>query len=654
MTEGQVVLVAESASLKIGWVQSYKPGRPMRVQVRAFGGDVAVIRIERPELAGELSVCAASLLDAEQAVAGLEKRATPEELDIAWTLLADRPVGIGELAEVLFGRDDAGTRDAAIVLAVFAHTGFALTHGRLSRNDAAARRALDQERQRQAELDVDVATWRQALLQHRAGRKVALGSIAPRLIAIVRGETDAAAAHWLELDGRHKQADARDAADLLNELGLWDGHEDIELWRSGRLDPWPADAIASLRPEPDMPPDAPHLELPFVTMDNDAPHEVDDAICVEETPDGLRVHVAIAHPSAWIVPDSLADLEARRRGSTLYHPRHVIGMLPDALARDVASLTLHTWKPALVVSLTLDATGVARDGTLQEAWVRVAHVWSYSLVERVLAGAVEPGVDRAVLDQLLAAGLRAEGARIRNGAWLLYRPDCELTAPPFQPVVIRQVQQTSPGRRLVTELMVQACAAVAQLGARHRIALPYRTQPRPGNAPLPPGLYDQPADCFAMFRVLEAGTMQAAPAPHGMMGVAAYVQFTSPLRRYGDVLAHRQLVAWLRGVAAPHTLQEVTQLAHVADEAARDARQWQRKGNHYFKLLWLAGRVNGRPLHGQVVRTLANGDRLVFLTELALDTPVRAPMLHVGDHVLLVVRSVHPSRGLLELAVTAT
>ena len=654
MTEGQIVLVPDGPVLRVGRVQAYKPGRPARVQVRAFGDEITVVRIERRELAGELHLRAASLADAEQAIATLRTRATHEELEIAWALFAERPLGVGELAEVLFGNDNDDARDAATVLAVLEHTGFALEHGQLTRRDAAGRAALEAQRLSQAELDVDVANWRKALQQHRAGMRVVFGDAAARLSAIVRGEHDAAAAHWLELDGRHKTADARDAADLLNELGIWDGHEDLELWRSGVLNPWPAEAIASLREAPDMPPDAPRLDLPFVAMDNDAPHEVDDAIYAEETRDGLRVHVAIAHPSAWIVPDSAADLEARRRGATLYHPRYVVGMLPDRLAREDASLSPRVWRPALVVSFTLDALGQAHDEALQEAWVQVAHTWSYSVVERVLAGQSVPDVDRVLLDRLVAAGLRAEAARIRNGAWLLYRPDAEIGAPPFKPVEVRQVLQTSPGRRLVTEMMVQACAAVAQLGARHRIALPYRTQPRPNNAPLPPGLYDDPAQCFAMFRVLEAGTMQATPAPHGMMGVPAYVQFSSPLRRYCDVLAHRQLVAWLRGLPAPHTLQEVTQLAQTADEAARNARQWQRRGSHYFKLLWLAGRQAGRPLEGQVVRTLASGERLLFLPTLALDTAVRAPGCDVGDHVQVTVRNVHPGRGLLELAVTPT
>jgi exoribonuclease-2 len=328
-------------------------------------------------------------------------------------------------------------------------------------------------------------------------------------------------------------------------------------------------------------------------------------------------------------------------------------MLPDQFARVDASLHVGQWRPALVVSLTLTASGEMRDPALQEAWVQVAHAWSYSAVERALAGEAVAGVDRPVLDALVAAGRRAEEARIRGGAWLLYRPDCEVSAPPFRPVTIRNIQQTSPGRRLVTEVMVQACAAVGQIAAQHQIALPFRAQARPLQPPLAPGLYEDPAACLSMFRVLEAGTMQVTPAPHGMMGVPAYVQFTSPLRRYGDILAHRQLVAWLRRQTPPHTPAEMAALAQAADEAAKTMRNWQRKGAYYFKLLWLAGRVQAAPLTGEVVRVLASGERLVFVPSLALDAAVRVPRAGVGETVLLRVASVHPSRGQLELQAVA-
>ena len=499
------------------------------------------------------------------------------------------------------------------------------------------------------DFDSDVAAWHAALAERRAGRRSNFGGLAARLTAFVRGEVDPAVSAWLRLDGRTRQSELHDAADLLNELGIWDGHEDLALWRSDLLRPWPSAALASVRATPDLPAEAPRLEWPFVAMDNDAPHEVDDALYLETTPAGPRLHVAIAHPTAWLPADSPADLEARRRGATLYHPRHVVGMLPDALARDAASLQVGVWRPALVVSVTLDAAGMPHAESLQEAWVRVQHAWSYSQVARALAGAEVSGVDRAQLDALIAFGLAAEAARIRNGAWLLYRPDVELTAPPFAPVAVLQVQQTSPGRRLVTEAMVQACAAIGQLGKRHHLALPYRTQPRPSQPPLPPGLYDDPAQCFRMFRVLEAGATQPTPGAHGMMAVPAYVQFSSPLRRYTDLIAHRQLTAWLRGQPLPHTAKEIADHVSTAEEGARERRQVQRKAAHYFKLLKLAGQPPERRLAGQVVRVLAAGDRSVFIPELALEAPLRSPTLGVGDHVELTVREVNPARGTLEL-----
>lgn len=654
MRDGQIVLVADGAVPRVGWVQAVKPGRPARVHVRGPGGEAVVVRLEPRELVGELSACVASLDQAETEVARLQLRTTHDDLELAWTLLADRPVGIGELAEVLFGRDDPPHRDAATVVGALNHPGFALERGRLIRRDAAARREAEADLQRRAAFAGDIARWRQVLHQHRQGLRVDVADLPERLRAFVTGQSDGALAMWLTQDGRFKRGDVRDAADVLNELRIWDGHEDLELWQSGVLAPWPEDAAASLRSTPDLPPNTPQLDLPFIAMDNDAPHEVDDACCLEPLDGGaVRLHVAIAHPSAWIEPGSAADLEARRRGATMYHPRHVVGMLPDQLARVDASLQVGNWRPALVVSLTLTAAGDMRDPVLQEAWVRVQHAWSYSAIERTVQGEQVPGVDRAVLDALLAAGRRAEEARIRGGAWLLYRPDCEVSAPPFQPVTIRNVQQTSPGRRLVTEVMVQACAAVGQIAAQHQIALPFRTQGRPLQPPVPPGLYEDPAQCLAMFRVLEAGTMQVTPAPHGMMGVPAYVQFTSPLRRYGDILAHRQLVAWLRGVAPPHAPAEMTQLAQSADETAKSMRQWQRKGAYYFKLLWLAGRVQGPPLEGEIVRVLASGERLVFIPALAMDAAVRAPRAGVGESVRLRVVGVHPSRGQLELAAVA-
>ena len=653
MIEGQVVLVADGHLLRVGRVQSYKPARPLRVQVREGVADVRVMRLEVRELACVFRRVAADLAAAEAWVNGVAAAADPAQVDAAWLALDGQPVGVGELAQRLYGAQDDAARDTATIVAVCAHDGFWLDGGRLIRRTGPERAQAAADRALQRRLDTDVVVWRQQLQAHRAGARVVWGEVPARLMAVVAGADDPAVAYWLSVDGRHKKSAALDAADLLRDIGVWDQHEDVELQRSGVLAPWPEAAIASLSTAPDVPADLEALDLPFVAMDNDAPHEVDDAICALEVSGGTRLYAAVAHPAAWIAPGSAADGEARRRGATMYHPRQVVGMLPDALARDAASLAVGQKRPALVIAVTIDAHGHAHDPTVQEAWVMVRHAWSYNHVDAVIAGEATLAPDeRAHLDRLIALGLRAEQARIAAGGWLLYRPDVEMRAPPFDRVEITPVLQTSPGRRLVTEAMVQVGAAVGTLGLRHHLPLPYRVQPHPSDPPLPPGLYDDPASCFAMFRTMGPATVQSTPAPHGVMGLAAYVQVTSPLRRYTDILAHRQLVAWLRGQPFPHTVAEIGALALQADEAARQRRHWQRRGSFYWKLVWLAGQPPGRQLAAQVVRTMGPVDRLVFVPELSLDTTVSAPHLQPGDHVQLRVRHVHPSRAQLEWTVT--
>ena len=468
---------------------------------------------------------------------------------------------------------------------------------------------------------------------------------------LARDTPDPAIERLLAATSKHRAASPKAAGALLVELGAWDRHEDVDLWRSGVLDPLPQGAC-DVAAQPEMPLGAlPRLDLPFVTIDNDAPHEVDDAVWAERVTGGVRLWVAIASPTCWLRPGHPADVEAGRRGATLYHPRHVVGMLPDVLARDLASLVPGKWLPALVFSATVAPDGSLRDGDVREAEVRVASAWRYSHLDAVLAGKADPGpVDVDLLQLLLQTCLSSEASRIAAGAWLLYKPEVDVTAPAHRPVEIRESSQTSPARRLVTEAMVLAGHVAGRFSRAHALAVPYRSQPRPQGA-LPPGLYSEPAEVYAVLKALLPARTSVEAEPHGVMGVDAYVQVTSPLRRYADIVAHRQIIAWLRGqppAVAPDTLPVVL---GRADQGGAERRQWQRRADRYFKLVWLAERGVGTHLQAQLVRPLANGQVLAYVPALALEVPVGAGRREVGDRVTLVVRSVTPAAAELTVAV---
>jgi exoribonuclease-2 len=659
VTAAQVVLVqAEEAGLQVGRCLAIRPGQPLRVEVRVQGGvGSRTLRLDRSAVHAQLNARCETLDEAEALAVAARQRLDHADIEAVWTLVEDHPTGLGEVAQLLLGTADPAARDTTALALGLDNDAFFLQLGQLHRRSAAERTALQAQRAQDAAVRVEVEPWLTSLDLRRTGAPVPKERLAPwigRLQAWIErpDANDPAVERLLTLRGRHRQPHPRDAAELLTEVGAWDGHEDLELLRTGLLAPWPDEVLAAALVHPDLPDGLPHLDLPFATIDNDDPHEVDDAVFAERHGDGVRLWVAIASPASWVPRDGVLDRAAQLRGATLYHPRYVMGMLPDSVARDRASLATGKWKPALVFSIDLDAQGRTRSCELREAMVLAAHAWSYRRVDASLASGVADGdVDLAQLRLLVEICLASEQQRIGAGAYLLYKPDVELRAPPHQGVTVRPASQTSPGRRMITEAMVLCGAAAGRIASQARLPLPYRSQAKPQGAPLPPGLYTTPADVFAVFRTLAPAHTTTSPEPHAMMGIESYAQVTSPLRRYGDLLAQRQLLAHVRGQPLPYSATALSEAVTTAEAGAQERRHWQRRGDRYFKLVWLAAHASGRPLLLQVVRALAGqGQLLGFLPDLALEIAIHAPHAHIGDWLEVVVRHVHPSAG--ELSVT--
>lgn len=611
-----------------------------------------VVRIEPDDLCATLQASAATWPAVQDRVARAQARLTNADVELAWQLMAEGPVGTTELARLLCGGDSADDRDDALLVVGLRDDEFAMRRGQLQRRTAEERAVLATDRallaQHEARLAPLLSDLQRLRMGHRAAR-LSWAQTASEIEAWLRAGAppDPWMAVLLARTGRHKPPGTRDAAELLVELGHWDIHDDVDLYVSGLLQQPPDTPFVQSPSE--VTADLPVLDLSLVTIDNDAPHEIDDALGAEIVPDGVRLWVAIAHPTRWFGPDDPLDLAALERGATLYHPRHVAGMLPDTFACQDASLLAGQDRPALVFAATVDANGVWRDPWVGERKVRVHGNWQYSKVDAWLAGDGGNPPDVA-LARLLDATTRAlEAERIRNGAWLLYKPEVEVRAPRHQRVQIRDASQTSASRRIVTEAMVLAGAIAAQFASDHHILLPFRHQPPPQQPPLPPGSYTDPVQVYSLLRCLQPAATSLQARPHGVMAVPAYAQVTSPLRRYTDLLAHRQLVAQLRGLP-PMDAQVLTDRITRAEAAMALRRPWQRKSDRYFKLQAIAELGHAPRLPAVIVRPLAQGV-LAFVPQFALEVPLRQRNLHVGDHVTLQVRQVQPPLDRLDILV---
>jgi exoribonuclease-2 len=219
-----------------------------------------------------------------------------------------------------------------------------------------------------------------------------------------------------------------------------------------------------------------------------------------------------------------------------------------------------------------------------------------------------------------------------------------------------EITETGPARSLVAEAMILAGAVAAQLGVDHGLALPYRSQlpaelpPRAALEALPEG----PVRFAAIKRCLSRGLMGTEPAHHFSLGLPAYVQATSPIRRYGDLVVQRQLAAWQRGEPTL-SKDELAPLLEQFDTAVREGVAISREDGRHWQQVWFEAHRSGQ-WRADFLRWLRPQDRLglVRVDELAMDVAAECPpKAEPGTALLLRVQLVDPLRDQLRLVASA-
>jgi exoribonuclease-2 len=218
------------------------------------------------------------------------------------------------------------------------------------------------------------------------------------------------------------------------------------------------------------------------------------------------------------------------------------------------------------------------------------------------------------------------------------------------------ITEPSASRLMVAEAMILAGAVVAEHGCRHGLALPYRSQ-LPAELPseqdleaLPPG----PVRHAAIKRCLVRGHGGATPAPHFSLGLNAYVQATSPIRRYGDLLAQRQLRAHQFG-KTPLGEGEVAELLEQLEGPIKQGFLISREDQRHWQQVWFEGQRQP-DWRAQFLRWLRPQDRLglVHVEDLAMDLAAECPAgSQPADALLLRVVQVDSLRDLLKLQAVA-
>jgi exoribonuclease II len=320
-------------------------------------------------------------------------------------------------------------------------------------------------------------------------------------------------------------------------------------------------------------------DLNLTAIDDPGTTEIDDALSLEARADGWRVGVHLAEPGAVVPGTSGVDREAARRQTTLYLPRGKRLMLPSVLSEGAASLIPGADRPALSVIIDLDAAGSWLGAKVVRSVVRIGQTLSYDEVDARLDTDSELGTL-----VVLAEALRSQ--RLAGGALDTRLPEVNPSVGEGGAVDLWVVEATSRARAMVAEWMVRANGEAARLLWDARVSVVYRCQEL--KRPLPQE-YD-PEDRLSVYRAtrcLGQTLLDAVPRRHAGLGLDAYVQITSPLRRYMDLVTQRQLSAHLAGEEPPLDAEAMAAAVALAQPVLSHA-QIVRGGTRQFWLTrWL-------------------------------------------------------------------
>ncbi|MFO0038446.1 MAG: ribonuclease catalytic domain-containing protein [Synechococcaceae cyanobacterium] len=446
---------------------------------------------------------------------------------------------------------------------------------------------------------------------------------------------------------------------LLVDLGQWSPHHLPSLARSAWQLGFSAEQLAEAdrleaEAEREQPGDPDRLDLTglhTVTIDDDDTADIDDGLSLEWRGDRPRLWIHVADPGRLIPADSLLDREARRRGTSLYLARDALPMFPPQLATGPLSLRSGQRCAAWSLAVELDGEGAIADQSLHRSWVRPAYRLSYADADELLELAPPQERDLLMLHELLQ---RRRRWRVARGALLLDQPEGRVRCRGGRAEL--EIIEPGPARLLVAEAMILAGAAVAAHGQRSDLPLPFRSQlpsALPSAAELA-ALAPGPVRHAALKRCLSRGSLGTRAAPHFSLGLEAYVQATSPIRRYSDLLVQRQLAAQAAGQAPLVEAELAERLAEI-EAPLREAIAISRDDQRHWQPVWFE--THPQPEWPAVfLRWLRPQDQLalVWLEDLALELPARCPAgTDPGDALLLQVKVVDSLRDQLRLEARA-
>ncbi len=375
--------------------------------------------------------------------------------------------------------------------------------------------------------------------------------------------------------------------------------------------------------------------IPFVTIDPADARDFDDAVYAEPDGSGWRLLVAIADVSWYVRPGTALDRSAFDRGNSVYFPDQVVPMLPEALSAGACSLKSGAGKAVLVAELRLSEQGELKAWSFHRARVRIAENLAYEQAQAIIDGQEESPLGANVLEPLWGCWRALMTARNRRDPLDLELPEKRVVLDERGRISAIVERQRLDAHRVIEEMMIAANVAAAKALEVKKAPVMYRNHASPEREKLI-SLKDYLGTLgvsFALGQVITTSTfnhvlnrtrertdfpeiseavlraqMQASYGPrnegHFGLSLGSYAHFTSPIRRYADVLVHRSLVAAYglgEGGLSDDAGSRFAAIGEHISFTERRAMEAERETLDRYVARYLADRV------GQIVRARISG-----------------------------------------------
>ena len=403
---------------------------------------------------------------------------------------------------------------------------------------------------------------------------------------------------------------------LLIDTGIWDITKNPYPTRLGFSFESAKEGLGAMPEEERM-----KVEGIAYAIDSEHSTDPDDAVAF----DGEYLWVHIADPASSVAPDSSIDMAARGRGTTLYIPEGASRMLAESCLEDYA-LGLKEESSALSFRIKVDENSQIIDCDVFKTKVDVKRL-TYKLAEEQK--------NSPELKPLFDLARKNKARREANGAVTIQMPEVDITVDRESKKVTVSPDEKFESNEMIAECMIMAGEGAARFAFKNQLPFPFVSQEAPD---FPESLPDGWAGQFARIKCMRKRSVGITPAPHAGLGVSFYSQVTSPLRRYGDLVAHQQLRAFIDG---RHLLGKDEMLERIAagDAASLAAKKASRQSDTHWKLIYLL--QNPENTYEAFCIDRRGSDALFLIPSLDMQTTMHnAGDVKLNDLVMLKMKSV--------------